>query len=141
MGVPTLTVAELQEVEAIRKLRALYAHRLDGHDWDGLAELFAEDAVCEFTGGVGYSDWIGREFGDVGPMQSTMQGAPTSRFQGLVKTKDVCRTCNNEKLSQLDNYAKNLRMHEDRSPPDPNVPPDPSSGCRARPDNAETRSA
>ena len=60
MGVRTLTVDELREVEAIRKLRALYAHCLDGHDWDGVADLFSEDAVCEFTG-PGYSDWVGRE--------------------------------------------------------------------------------
>jgi ketosteroid isomerase-like protein len=60
MGVKPLSAGELRDVEAIRKLRALYSHYLDGHDIDALAALFTEDAVCEFSGGVGYNDWVGR---------------------------------------------------------------------------------
>ena len=49
---------ELLEVEAIRKLRNLYAHLLDSGDIDALAALFTEDAVCEFGP---YGEWHGRE--------------------------------------------------------------------------------
>ena len=52
---------ELLEVEAIRKLRNLYAHLLDSGDIDALAALFTEDAVCEFGP---YGEWHGRERSD-----------------------------------------------------------------------------
>lgn len=68
-----------------------------------------------------FSDWIGRKFSDIGAMESTLQGAPDRHFQGLIKTKDVCSTCNNEELSELDNFAKALGMHDDRSAADSKV--------------------
>ncbi len=60
MGVQTLTTDELRDVEAIRKLRSLYAHLLDAHEWDALAQLFTEDAVCEFAASLGLGNWHGR---------------------------------------------------------------------------------
>ena len=60
-----ITTAELQElrelleIEKIRKLKMLYAHLMDSHQIDALADLFTEDAVCEF--GPEYGDWEGRE--------------------------------------------------------------------------------
>lgn len=50
---------KLVEKEAIRELRHLYSHHFDGHDVDALAELFTEDAVCEFGPAFG-GDWVGR---------------------------------------------------------------------------------
>lgn len=49
---------ELLEIEAIRKVRNLYAHLLDGGDIDALAALFTKDALCEFGP---YGEWRGRE--------------------------------------------------------------------------------
>jgi hypothetical protein len=79
--------------------------------------------ACAYCGASGemtrehaFSDWIGREFADVGRMESTVQGAPARRFQGLIKTKDVCPACNNGRLSELGNFAKALGMHDDRAP-------------------------
>ncbi len=49
---------ELLEIEEIRKLGVLYSQYLD-HDYlEELAELFAEDAVCEFGP---YGRWEGRQ--------------------------------------------------------------------------------
>ncbi len=48
---------ELVEIERIRKLRILYSHYFDSNDLDRLAELFTEDAICEF--GV-HGTWRGR---------------------------------------------------------------------------------
>ena len=50
---------ELLEIEKIRKLKMLYAHLMDSHQIDALADLFTEDAVCEF--GPEYGNWEGRE--------------------------------------------------------------------------------
>ncbi len=49
---------ELLEIEAIRKVRTLYTHLLDGGDIGALAALFTEDALCEFGP---YGEWRGRE--------------------------------------------------------------------------------
>lgn len=43
---------ELEDIEAIRKLKFTYARLVDEHDVDGFVDLFTEDAV-----------WDGREFG------------------------------------------------------------------------------
>jgi hypothetical protein len=81
---------------------------------------------CAYCGAKGtmtrehvFSDWISREFRDIGPMESTVQGAPARRYQSLIKTNDVCQPCNNEHLAQLDDFAKGLGMHADRNPSDP----------------------
>jgi hypothetical protein len=53
-------VAELRkllEVEKIRKLRQLYSQLMDGGEIDALAQVMAEDAVCEFGP---YGTWHGR---------------------------------------------------------------------------------
>ncbi|HCC42797.1 MAG TPA: hypothetical protein DEQ32_00280, partial [Gammaproteobacteria bacterium] len=50
---------ELLEIEKIRKLKLLYAHLMDSHQIDDLANLFTDDAVCEF--GPEYGNWEGRE--------------------------------------------------------------------------------
>ena len=39
---------ELVESESIRKLRVRYAHAFDGNRMDELADLFTDDAICEF---------------------------------------------------------------------------------------------
>lgn len=49
---------ELLEIEAIRKTRLHYSHLMDTGRIDELAEIFTEDAVCEFGP---YGTWQGRE--------------------------------------------------------------------------------
>ena len=39
---------ELLEKEKIRKLKQLYSHLMDSNQIDALADLFTEDAICEF---------------------------------------------------------------------------------------------
>ena len=53
-------IEELLEIEAIRKLRVLYSHYFDGKRVDDLADLFCDDAVCEFGAEFG-GDWIGKD--------------------------------------------------------------------------------
>jgi hypothetical protein len=55
-----MTVEELLEIEEIKNLRILYSHYIDGGDVAKLADLFCEDAVCEFGEEYG-GDWVGRE--------------------------------------------------------------------------------
>ncbi len=55
-----MTIEELLEIEHIKNLRIMYSHYIDGGDVDKLAELFCEDAVCEFGEAYG-GDWVGRE--------------------------------------------------------------------------------
>jgi hypothetical protein len=53
-------VAELRkllEIEKIRKLRQLYSQLMDGCEIDALAQIMAEDAICEFGP---YGSWYGR---------------------------------------------------------------------------------
>jgi hypothetical protein len=49
---------ELLDIEAIKKVKLLYAHLMDSKQLDALAEIFTEDAVCEFGP---YGTWRGRE--------------------------------------------------------------------------------
>jgi ketosteroid isomerase-like protein len=42
----------LLDKEAIRDLRTLYSHHLDGNDIDALDQVFTPDAVVEVTVGV-----------------------------------------------------------------------------------------
>jgi hypothetical protein len=55
-----VTIEELLEIEEIKNLRIMYSHHIDGGDVDSLAELFCEDAICEFGEAYG-GDWVGRE--------------------------------------------------------------------------------
>jgi hypothetical protein len=55
-----VTVEELLEIERIKQLRILYSHYFDGGRIDELAELFCEDAVCEYSEEYG-GNWVGRE--------------------------------------------------------------------------------
>lgn len=50
---------EFLEIERIRKVKLLYSHLMDTHQIDALADLFTEDAICEF--GPEYGTWEGRE--------------------------------------------------------------------------------
>lgn len=50
---------ELLEKEQIRKLKQLYSHLMDSKQIDALADIFTEDAVCDF--GPEYGSWEGRE--------------------------------------------------------------------------------
>ncbi|MDP6376534.1 MAG: nuclear transport factor 2 family protein [Pseudomonadales bacterium] len=49
---------ELLEIEAIRHTKLLYSHLMDTARIDDLANIFTEDAVCEFAH---YGNWEGRE--------------------------------------------------------------------------------
>lgn len=41
-------VRELRDIEEIKRLKARYCHLVDAGCWDELAELFTEDAVCDY---------------------------------------------------------------------------------------------
>lgn len=49
---------EMMEVDAIKKTKLLYSHLMDTTRVDDLANIFTEDAVCEFGP---YGHWEGRE--------------------------------------------------------------------------------
>ncbi len=53
-------IEDLVEIEAIKNVRHLYCHYFDGKEIAALADLFTEDAVCEFGPTFG-GDWEGRE--------------------------------------------------------------------------------
>jgi hypothetical protein len=55
-----MTIEELLEIEEIKLLRVMYSHHFDGGQLDQLANLFTEDAVCEFTEEYG-GNWVGRD--------------------------------------------------------------------------------
>ncbi len=55
-----MTLDELLAREEIKELRIRYSHYFDGKDADALADLFTDDAVCEFGPNYG-GDWIGKE--------------------------------------------------------------------------------
>lgn len=46
------------EIEKIKKTKLLYSQLMDSRDIDGLAQIFAEDALCEFGP---YGTWNGRK--------------------------------------------------------------------------------
>jgi hypothetical protein len=54
-----MTLEEMLIKETIKELRIMYSHYFDGKDIDGLANLFTEDAICEFGPDYG-GDWVGR---------------------------------------------------------------------------------
>jgi hypothetical protein len=41
-------VGELRDIEAIKTLKARYCHLVDAGRWDELAELWTEDATCDY---------------------------------------------------------------------------------------------
>lgn len=49
---------ELLEIDAIRKTKMLYSQLMDSRETDALADIFTEDALCEFGP---YGKWEGRE--------------------------------------------------------------------------------
>ncbi|MDG1233080.1 MAG: nuclear transport factor 2 family protein [Pseudomonadales bacterium] len=55
-----MTLEELLEKETIKEIRIKYSHYFDGKMVDDLADLFCEDAVCEFGPDYG-GDWVGKE--------------------------------------------------------------------------------
>lgn len=56
----TMTIDDLLEIESIRQLRLAYSNYFDGQNAEGLASLFAQDAVCEFPEQFG-GNWVGRD--------------------------------------------------------------------------------
>lgn len=68
---------QLLDIEKIRKVKLLYSQLMDSRDIEGLAQIFAEDAICEFGP---YGTWHGREeirknYGEV-----FKEGSPYSGF-------------------------------------------------------------
>ena len=57
-------VDELRDIEAIKTLKARYCHLVDAGCWDELAELWTEDATCDyaFFGSYNGRDEIVNEF-------------------------------------------------------------------------------
>ncbi len=55
-----MTLEELLEKETIKELRIKYSHYFDGKMIDKLADLFTDDAVCEFGPNFG-GDWVGKD--------------------------------------------------------------------------------
>ena len=53
-------IEELVEIEAIKNVRYLYCHYFDGQQVEKLADLFTDDAICEFGPNYG-GDWVGKE--------------------------------------------------------------------------------
>ena len=53
-----LKLRELLEIEEIKRTRLLYTHLMDAKRLDDLANIFTEDAVCEFGP---FGSWSGSE--------------------------------------------------------------------------------
>lgn len=41
-------IQELRDIEALKTLKARYCHLVDARQWEELAQLFVEDAVCDY---------------------------------------------------------------------------------------------
>ena len=54
-----MTLDELLEIETIKQIRIEYSHYFDGQRVEELADLFTEDAICEFGPNYG-GDWVGK---------------------------------------------------------------------------------
>ena len=54
-----ITVEDLLKIEEIKNLRLAYSAYFDTNNLDALADLFCEDAVCDF--GPEWGSWTGRE--------------------------------------------------------------------------------
>jgi len=54
-----VTIDELLEIETIKQIRIQYSHYFDGQRVQELADLFTEDAICEFGPNYG-GDWVGK---------------------------------------------------------------------------------
>ena len=72
-----LTVEEMLEIEAIKRVRILYSHYFDMGDIDNLVDLFTDDAVCEFGPNYG-GDWVGKERIRAGYQEFEGEGGPFS---------------------------------------------------------------
>lgn len=46
-----LTIEDLLDIERIKRVKYAYFRCLDQKDWDGLADLFTEDATASYSGG------------------------------------------------------------------------------------------
>jgi ketosteroid isomerase-like protein len=44
-------MVDLQEIEAIKRLKYKYMRGVDEKDWDAVSETLAEDATCAYSGG------------------------------------------------------------------------------------------
>ena len=78
-----MTIEELLEIEEIKNLRIMYGHYFDGGEVDKLAELFCEDAVCEFGPNYG-GDWVGRDAIRAGYAQYATPDNPPFSFMHAV---------------------------------------------------------
>jgi hypothetical protein len=74
------SIEEQLEIEAIKKLRSLYSHHLDAHEFDELALLFTEDAICDFTPRQP-KIWVGRQEIRTGFASVPKPGAPAYGFR------------------------------------------------------------
>lgn len=54
----TKKLRNMLQIDEIKQLKLLYAHYMDNGNIEGLANLYTEDAVCEFGP---YGKWEGRE--------------------------------------------------------------------------------
>lgn len=64
MAVPVST-EQLADREAIKELRTTYCHRIDEQDWEGLRDIFTEDATLD------YGEYLGRYEGQAGIREFT----------------------------------------------------------------------
>ncbi len=71
-----MTLEELLEKETIKEHRVLYSHYYDGKMIDKLADLFTDDAMCEFGPDFG-GDWVGKDqIRDNFAVYAEMEGLP-----------------------------------------------------------------
>ena len=43
-------MTDVEDVIALQRLLSVYGHIMDAKDWPGLGRIFAEDAVCDWSG-------------------------------------------------------------------------------------------
>ncbi len=71
-----MTLEELLEKETIKELRIKYCHYFDGKMIAELADLFTDDAICEFGPDFG-GDWVGKDqIGANFAVYAEMEGLP-----------------------------------------------------------------
>ena len=78
-----MTPDDLVEIEAIKQLKYRYARLLDTKDFDGLTELFVEDATASYSGGqLSYEgrdaivDFLRTALGSTSMLTSHLVGQP-----------------------------------------------------------------
>jgi hypothetical protein len=62
------TLDRLVAIDEIQQLKARYFRTLDLRDWDGMAQVFAKDAVFDFSVGMQIAPLGGKPEGPVGPI-------------------------------------------------------------------------